>query len=183
MSDRDNERAGLALTRNALRRGKPKRAEFLCLPRRPITVVLDGVRQPYNIGAIFRLCDAFLVERLVIAGAPVDLRKRKLVQAARGTQRWVPWAWVESAAPHVDTARRAGARVVVVEQTAMGLAPDALTPVFPLWLILGAEEEGVSRAVLKLANAMVTVPMLGMTNSINVATAAAIVLHRLSASF
>ena len=35
------------------------------MPRRPITVVLDGVRQNYNFGAIFRLCDAFLVERLV----------------------------------------------------------------------------------------------------------------------
>jgi len=116
-----------------------------------------------------------------LGGAPVDLRKRKLVQAAGGTQRWVPWSWVESARAHVDTARQAGVRVVVVEQMASGVTPDELTPVFPMWLVLGAEEQGVSREVLQLAHDAVTIPMLGMANSNNVATAAAIVRHRLSA--
>jgi hypothetical protein len=55
--------------------------------RNPITVVLDGVRQNYNIGGIFRLCHAFLVKRLVICGVPALLHKRKLIQAAAGTQR------------------------------------------------------------------------------------------------
>jgi tRNA G18 (ribose-2'-O)-methylase SpoU len=47
------------LTTDELRSGKSARTEFLAQPRRPITVVLDGVKQNYNIGAIFRLCDAF----------------------------------------------------------------------------------------------------------------------------
>jgi tRNA G18 (ribose-2'-O)-methylase SpoU len=55
-----------ALTTSELRRTKIARDEFLTQPRRPITVVLDGVTQNYNIGAIFRLCDAFLVQQLVI---------------------------------------------------------------------------------------------------------------------
>jgi tRNA G18 (ribose-2'-O)-methylase SpoU len=76
-----------ALTRQELRRIKSRRDEFLARPRRPITVVLDGVTQNYNIGAIFRLCDAFLVEQLVICGTKVELHKRKLVQAAQGSQR------------------------------------------------------------------------------------------------
>ena len=54
-----------ALTTPELRRAKPTRDEFFARPRRPITVVLDGVTQNYNIGAIFRLCDAFLVQQLV----------------------------------------------------------------------------------------------------------------------
>ena len=81
-----------ALTTSDLRRAKATRDEFLLRPRRPITVVLDGVTQNYNIGAIFRLCDAFLVQELVVCGAKVELHKRKLVQAAQGTQRWVPWS-------------------------------------------------------------------------------------------
>ena len=80
-----------ALTTPELRRTKPTRDEFLLRPRRPITVVLDGVTQNYNIGAIFRLCDAFLVQQLVICGTKVELHKRRLVQAAQGTQHWVPW--------------------------------------------------------------------------------------------
>jgi tRNA G18 (ribose-2'-O)-methylase SpoU len=57
-----------ALVYHELRRSKIARNEFLTRPRRPITVVLDGVIQNYNIGAIFRLCDAFLVQQLVICG-------------------------------------------------------------------------------------------------------------------
>jgi tRNA G18 (ribose-2'-O)-methylase SpoU len=80
-----------ALTTPELRRTKHTRDEFLLRPRRPITVVLDGVTQNYNIGAIFRLCDAFLVQQLMICGTKVELHKRRLAQAARGTQHWVPW--------------------------------------------------------------------------------------------
>ncbi len=78
-----------ALTTRELRRDKIARGEFLTRPRRPITVVLDGVTQNYNIGAIFPLCDAFLIQRLIICGTKVQLHKRRLVQAAQGTQHWV----------------------------------------------------------------------------------------------
>ena len=88
------------------------RAEFLTLKRESIVVVLNSVRQNYNIGAIFRLFDAFLIERLLFAGTAVDLRRRKLVQAAKGTQRWVPWEHVENAA----AAKSAGNCTVAVEQ-------------------------------------------------------------------
>ena len=69
------------------------------MPRRPVTVVLDRVNRNYNIGAIFSLCDAFLVGRLIICGKDLDLKKRKLMQAARGTERWVPWDQGERALP------------------------------------------------------------------------------------
>jgi tRNA G18 (ribose-2'-O)-methylase SpoU len=78
--------AGRILAKADLRQGKPDREAFPTLPRGPITVVLNGIKQNYNIGAIFRLCDAFLAVRLVICGTKINLRKRKLVQAARGTQ-------------------------------------------------------------------------------------------------
>jgi 23S rRNA (guanosine2251-2'-O)-methyltransferase len=163
-----------------LRRPKASRDAFLALPRRPTTVVLDGVVQNYNIGAIFRLCDAFLVERLVICGIMVELRKRKLVQAARGTQRWVPWERVENPVTAVAAAKSAGAWVVAVEQTSGGNSPEDLAPAFPACVVLGSEMRGVSQEIVDIADAAVTIPMLGMANSINVATAAAIVLYRLS---
>jgi hypothetical protein len=49
------------LSKPELRQSKPDRADFAVQARNPVTVVLDGVRGYYNIGAIFRLCDAFLV--------------------------------------------------------------------------------------------------------------------------
>ena len=171
------------LSKPALRRTKPARAAFAAARRRPITVVLDGIHQNYNIGAIFRLCDAFLVERLVICGTKVNLRKRRLVQAASGSQRWVPWQQMENAAAAVEAAKAAAAWIVVAEQTTGSDTPEQLAPTFPVCLVMGSEIAGVSQEVVDIADAAVTIPMLGMANSINVATAAAILLYRLSVLF
>jgi tRNA G18 (ribose-2'-O)-methylase SpoU len=172
-----------ALTTPELRRTKATRDEFLIRPRRPITVVLDGVTQNYNIGAIFRLCDAFLVQQLVICGTKVELHKRKLVQAAQGTQRWVPWSQRQQAGEAVADAKAIGAWVVVAEQTTGSVRPEQLVPMFPVSLVLGGEHNGVSPEVIQAADSAVAIPMLGMANSLNVATAAAILLHWLSQRF
>ena len=172
-----------ALTTPELRQTKSTRDEFLTQPRRPITVVLDGVTQNYNIGAVFRLCDAFLVQQLVICGAKVNLHKRRLVQAAQGTQNWVPWSERQHVSEAVAEAKAMGARIVVAEQTTAGVRPGQLVPVFPVCLVMGGERNGVSPEAIEVADAAVAIPMLGMANSLNVATAAAILLHWLSAGF
>jgi hypothetical protein len=67
MTERDGcVRGDRILWPGELRQAKFGRAEFATLPRPPIMVVLDRIRKNYNIGASFRLCDAFLVERLII---------------------------------------------------------------------------------------------------------------------
>jgi tRNA G18 (ribose-2'-O)-methylase SpoU len=165
-----------------LRRVRRSRQTFESVARWPITVVLDRVRQNYNIGAILRLCDAFLVERLVVCGTDLNLRKRRLVQAAAGAQRWVPSLQVPSALPLVTAAKAAGSWVIVAEQTAGSVPPDELVAVFPACLILGSERDGVGQELIDLADSVVAIPMLGMANSINVSTAAAILLYWLSTS-
>jgi tRNA G18 (ribose-2'-O)-methylase SpoU len=118
---------------------------------------------------MFRLCDAFLVEQLVICGTTVQLHKRKLVQAAQGTQRWVPWAQRQHAGEAIAEAKAVGARLLVAEQTTASLRPEQFVPVFPTSLVLGAEHSGVSPEAVTAADAALMIPMLGMTNSLNVA--------------
>ncbi len=176
----DDERPGDHVLGTAeLRQAKPGRAAFAVRRRNPVTVVLDGVAGHYNIGAIFRLCDGFLIERLVICGAPVALRNRRLVQAAAGTLGWVPWQHEADAGAFVRAAKAAGQWVGVVELTAESVSPEAMRPRFPAVLVLGSETCGVSREVLACADQAVAIPMLGMANSLNVSTAGAIVLHEL----
>jgi tRNA G18 (ribose-2'-O)-methylase SpoU len=170
------------LSKTELRQSKPGRADFAVQARNPITVVLDGVRGNYNIGAIFRLCDAFLVERLIICGdepRAALLRKRKLVQAAMGTQRWVPWQEEPDSGVAVRAAKAAGYWIAVVELTAESVSLAAMHPRYPAALVLGNEQSGVSQEVLACADQAIAIPMLGMANSLNVATAGAIVLHEL----
>jgi tRNA G18 (ribose-2'-O)-methylase SpoU len=169
------------LSKPELRQAKSGRAEFAAKVRNPITVILDGVSGLYNIGAMFRLCDAFLVERLIICGEPTQalLRKRKLVKAAMGTQRWVPWQEAPDAATVVHAAKAAGHWIAVVELTAESVSPAAMSPRYPAVLMLGNEQSGVSPEVLACADQAIAIPMQGMANSLNVTTAAAIVLHEM----
>jgi tRNA G18 (ribose-2'-O)-methylase SpoU len=163
-----------------LRRSKCDRQAFGAKPRLPIRVVLDRVTQAYNIGALFRLCDAMLAERLVITGADVDLRKRNLGQAACGTQFWTPWTQEPSAVEAVMRAKTDGYQIAAVELASNSVRPEAFKPKFPLCLVLGGEFDGISQDVVDLSDAVLEIPMRGMANSINVSTAAAIVLYELS---
>jgi len=167
------------LSHAELRQTKPNRTDFQKMRRRPITVLLDGVQQHYNLGAVFRLCDAFLVQRLVIAGRPLDIRNRKLVKAARGTQRWVPWTAAENAFEVVKAAKNFGLYVVAAEQTAASLGPASLAVQYPVLLVLGGETSGISPQILDWADTIIALPMLGMANNLNVSTAAAILLYEL----
>lgn len=168
------------LATSELRRGKPARTAFVAQRRNPITVVLDRVTGNYNIGAIFRLCDGFLVEQLVICGVPVELHKRKLVRAAAGTHRWVPWREAPDAASVLRQAKAAGCWIAAVELTEASVTPAAMQPRFPAVLVMGGETTGVSAEALAFADEAVAIPMLGMANSLNVATATGIVLHELA---
>ena len=167
------------LTTAQLRLTKPDRLAFARIPRKPVTVVLDRVRRPYNIGALFRLCDAMLVKQLVICGVETTLTNRKFIQAARGTQTWVPWARAPDAVQVLKELKQQGSTIIVAEQTTGAVSPEELNVQFPICLVLGSEADGVSSEVLKLADAAVAIPVHGMSNSLNVSTAAAILLHRL----
>ena len=175
--------AGQALTTGELRQQKPCRHAFRAQPRLPVEVVLDGVRQGYNVGALFRLCDAFMCERLMVCDRDAGRGMRKLVQAAQGTHKWVPWDQADHAVEVVRAARARGCQVVAVEQTSNTVDLDQVRLRYPVCLVLGSERAGVSPAVLDLADVAVSIPMRGMANSLNVATAAAIVLHAMAMGF
>jgi tRNA G18 (ribose-2'-O)-methylase SpoU len=80
----------------------------------------------------------------------------------------------------VARAKAVGYRVIVIEEASNSTRPEDFVPAFPVCVVLGGERGGVSPQVLRLAEAVIEIPMRGMANSINVATAAAIVLHSIS---
>ncbi len=145
--------------------------------------MLDGVRRLANIGTMFRLCDAFRVERLYVCGFDLVPHKRKLVTAATGTLGWVPFETREDAASVVRESRAAGYSIAVVELCEASVPPEEMRFDAPVCLVLGAENAGVSPEVLSLADQRVEIPTDGMGGSINLTTAAAIVLYELSRRF
>ena len=122
-----------------------------------------------------------LCKRLVICGRDGTRETCKLVQAAQGTHNWVPWHQADSAVEAVQAARAEGYQVVAVEQTHNATSLDHFRPCYPVCLVLGSERAGISPAVLDLADSAISIHMRGMANSLNVAMAAAIVLHTIAA--
>jgi tRNA G18 (ribose-2'-O)-methylase SpoU len=169
-----------ASPKSHLHAAKPSRDLFMALPRNRIIVVLDGVKGSYNQGALFRLCDAFLVEKLVVCAAMVDLRQRRLIQAARGAQHWVPWELSADAATAVRQLKTAKYTVVAAELCPSSVPVETIFARSPIALVLGGERHGVSAGVLELADQIVAIPMAGMSNSLNVAMTGAIVLHAIA---
>ena len=159
---------------------RPDRRLFPTLPRRPIRVVLDGVTHLPNIGTMFRLCDAFRVERLYVCGAEVEPHRRKLSKPAAGTIGWVPFETPPDALTVVQSSKAEGYSIAVIELADDSVPPEGLHSAQPLCLVVGAERHGISSAVLALADQRVEIPTDGLGGSINLTTAAAIVLYEAS---
>jgi len=142
---------------------------------KPFILILDGVTDPHNLGAILRSADAAGVHAVV---APKD-RSVKLTSVVRkvacGAAESVPFITVTNLARTLRELQDAGVWIV-------GTAGETDTLVYdadlkgPLALVLGAEGEGLRRLTRETCDALVKIPMFGTVSSLNVSVAAGICL-------
>lgn len=152
--------------------------------RLPVVVVLDNVRSLYNTGAFFRTADGAGVERLVLCGITPrpdqgGRQQRAIGKTALGAELTVPWTYE----PEADAAVRAlaadGYQVAIVETSPQAVSLYEWEPAWPVCLVFGHEREGVAPALADTGHTHVRIPMLGEKQSLNVATAAGVVLYEL----
>ena len=153
-------------------------------PSRPL-VALEGVSNPDNVGSIFRNAAAFGAAGVVLSATCADPLYRKAIRTSMGTTLTLPFRVAGEWPGALRSIREAGARLVAL--TPDGRATDLETfvgrgPGGPLALLLGNEGDGVSAAALDLCDERVRVAIEPAVDSLNVATAAAIVLQRLRAT-
>ena len=167
----------LRLTRQDLRQRKPARNHFDSLERQRIALVLDGVVGTYNQGAIFRLCDAFLLEKVHFCGVELQLSHRRFLKAARGTHGWVPHGHAEDIELVLQGYRERGYQIVAVEQCQGSQALADVVFETSVCLVLGGELTGVSQSIIDAADVVAELPSMGMANSLNVAMSAGIAVY------
>lgn len=140
-----------------------------------LTLVLDGINDPGNLGTIIRMCDWFGVEQIICSPDTVDCYNSKVVQASMGSL----------------------SRVTIIYTNIISFLKRETRPIFGALLegenvyqkkltkesvlVLGNEANGISKEVQKLITSKITIPQFGeikirRTNSLNVATATAILL-------
>jgi TrmH family RNA methyltransferase len=147
----------------------------LQLPAEPLIVVLEAVEKPGNLGAVLRSADGARVDALIAADARTDLFNPNAIRASIGTIFTVPVAAAPS--PDVrDFLRSRRIRVVTARVDAPLRYTDADLS-GPLAIVLGSEAEGLTGGWSGPDIEAVSLPMLGIADSLNVSVAAAVLLY------
>jgi tRNA (guanosine-2'-O-)-methyltransferase len=142
-----------------------------------VSLILDGVMTPVNVGSIVRLAAAYGASPLWLAGATAHPSHPGARKTAMGTDRFVEVIGGVTAVEAVDAARGEGFHVVGIE-LATGARPlHELEAKGELCLVLGNEDHGLSSAALAACDSVAYLPLVGRVGSLNVATAAGIALY------
>lgn len=140
-----------------------------------LLLVLDGVKDPHNLGACLRVADAFGVHAVI---APKDRAAGLTATAhkvASGAAETVPFFAVTNLARTLRQIKEAGIWVVGTEADAPETL-DAVTLTSPLAWVLGSEGEGMRRLTRETCDQLVRIPMRGNVESLNVSVSAGICL-------
>ena len=154
----------------------PPRAELaaIVLSRGFPALVVDGVQDPGNVGALLRTAFALGAPGAILLKGTADPANPKVLRAGMGASFRLPVAWVDES-EFANWVR--AERVTVWVTDAAGTPLDRLSPVERLAVVVGNEAVGVRPSVAALAHHRVAIPLARGAESLNVAVAAGIVLH------
>lgn len=173
---------GYTLTRGvlcAMRRPNLRNIEEVCRKANRI-VVIDGVVDTTNIGAIFRSAAALGMDAVLLTRNSCDPLNRRAVRVSMGSVFLVPWTWLDSSISRLGD--------LGFRTAAMALTDDSISidnPVLmaepKLAIVMGTEGDGLSHKTISEADYVVRIPMSHGVDSLNVAAAASIAFWQLRA--
>ncbi len=174
---------GYTLTRGvlcAMRRPEPRSMEEVCRDAHRI-VVIDGVVDTTNIGAIFRSAAALGIDGIVLTRNSCDPLNRRAVRVSMGTVFLVPWTWLDGS---LSELAKLGFRTAAMALTENSISIDnpILTTEPKLAIVMGTEGDGLPHETIAEADYVVRIPMSHGVDSLNVAAASAIAFWQLRAT-
>lgn len=140
-------------------------------------LILDGITDPQNLGAILRVAEGFGVDLVVIPEHDAVGLTPAAVKASAGASQWVSVAEVTNLARAIEQLKKSGYWCYAA--AAGGDDPSSIDFTGKVALVLGNEGKGVRRNVMEHCDRLVTIPMRGNIESFNVATAAAVLCYEI----
>lgn len=171
---------GYKLTRGvlcAMRRKPMPSVERVCESANRV-VVIDGVVDTTNIGAIFRSAAALGIDAVLLTPTSCDPLNRRAVRVSMGSVFLVPWTWTDSS---LHTLRSLGFKIAALALDDNALLIDDPRPASDprLALRMGTEGDGLSREAIEKADYVLKIPMSHRVDSLNVAAATAVAFWQL----
>jgi len=171
---------GYKLTRGvlcAMRRPKQKSVEEVCHEAQRI-VIIDGVVDTTNIGAIFRSAAALGIDAVLLTRNSCDPLNRRAVRVSMGSVFLVPWTWLDGS---ITRLHELGFRTVAMALTdkSITIEDQRLMAEPRLAIIMGTEGDGLPHSTIEECDYVVRIPMSHNVDSLNVAAASAIAFWQL----
>ena len=143
-----------------------------------LTMVLDNIRSLNNIGAIFRTCDAFLVDRIMLCGITATPPSDEIHKTALGAELSVEWEYFPTTMEALGKLRSEDYKVCVLEQVkgSVELQEFCPEPEGRYAIVAGHEVHGVDAKVVAAADVCLEIPQFGTKHSLNVSVSAGIAL-------
>lgn len=141
----------------------------------PLVVVLDGLEDPHNLGAILRSVDAVGAHGVIIAKRRSAPLTEGVAKASAGAVEHVPVARVANISQTLDELKKHGLWIAGASMTGTKMYKQDLKG--PLALVIGSEGKGISRLVSEKCDFFVSIPMQGKINSLNASVACGLLLY------
>lgn len=139
-----------------------------------ITLALDGIQDPGNMGTLIRIADWFGIKQIICSKESADIYNPKVVQATMGSIARVKILYTDLELWLADQED-----VGIYAATLEGKSITAMKKITEGIIVIGNESKGINAAILKLATIRITIPKKGKAESLNAAVAAGIILSHL----
>ena len=173
---------GYKLTRGvlcAMRRPTAPSLEAVCREASRV-VVVHGVVDSTNVGAIFRSAAALGIDAVVMTPDSCDPLNRRAVRVSMGSVFLVPWTWAADPLPALHQMGFLTVAMALTDQS-VPLSHPSLHDVDRMAIVMGTEGDGLPRETIAAADLTVRIPMMHGVDSLNVAAAAAVAFWELRA--
>lgn len=144
----------------------------------PLLLVLDGVEDPHNLGNIIRTAECMGVSGIIIPKNRASSVNETVVRVSAGAAAHMKICKVTNLNQEIEVLKEKGFWIYACELGGMNVTQTNMNG--PIAIVMGGENTGVRHLTLKLCDGIVSIPMYGKTNSLNVATAAAMVLYEVN---
>jgi len=145
-----------------------------------IYLIAQNIRSLFNVGSLFRSADVFGISKIYLCGYTATPPNPKIAKVALGADTFVPWEKYYQTHLLIPKLKKQGVKIYALETGPRTKNLTTFKPQFPCALIVGNEVKGISKKILSQADAIVSIPMLGQKESLNVAVAASVALYEFS---
>ncbi|MEZ7757755.1 RNA methyltransferase [Granulicatella adiacens] len=147
------------------------------LPHKGHLIVLDAVQDPGNLGTIVRTADAAGFDAVILGTGSVDLYNDKVLRSMQGSHFHIP-VFQANLQEYLPILKEKGVQVAVTALHRDSKDYTILQGTIDVAIVVGNEGQGVSDDVIDLADVVVTIPMFGKAESLNVAIASALLMYK-----